>query len=126
MTTRRFRSLIALFALLGVLSTQLALAGYLCPNTWANQHISELEQLMPDCGGDLDLEQPGLCKAHAEYGKQSLDKPVMPPVAPFAATVLLFALQSTGPPPGLSSVASPVLARASPPSLAISHCCLRI
>jgi hypothetical protein len=118
MTPRRFR--------FRFLTMQLAVAGYVCPNAWADRHIAELAHSTADCGGDLDTEQPGLCKAHAQYGKQSLDKPLSAPVAPFAATTLLYELRLAGSSSLVSDLPDPFLARASAPPLTISHCCFRI
>jgi hypothetical protein len=72
--TRRTRYLAALFSLVALLFTQLAVAAYACPMEGAG----EVASIAGDCEGmGMDAAQPGLCLAYCERGDQSLDKPTV-------------------------------------------------
>ena len=78
--SRRTRHFAALFAVLAMLFTQLAVAAYACPMEAAASAPAE-----GGCDGPgMDPAQPGLCLAYCERGDQSLDKPsvVVPDQAP--------------------------------------------
>jgi hypothetical protein len=121
--TRRTRFLAAGFALIAMLSAQLALASYACP-------FGVAEITAPVHGGcsgmAMDQEQPMLCHAHGQQGDQSLDKPLVS--VPGMALASGFAIAhapdpgALGPPGDQRSL----LARATAPSVALRHCCLRI
>ena len=84
---------------------------------------------MVDCAG-MDEDQPALCHAHAEeaYAKQSLDKPQVPDVQPFAFTGLTLTLDVIDI-DSLSQV-HPIhalsLTRSTAPPITIRNCCFRI
>jgi hypothetical protein len=70
--SRRTRHFAALFAMLAILFTQLAVAAYACPMESAQ---SAPPPIAGDCEGmGMDAAQPGLCQAYCERGDQSLDK----------------------------------------------------
>lgn len=121
----------ALLALLCVVFMQMATAAYACPSL-AEAEVRVLAPAaehagMAGCAGVVDLEQPNLCQSHAQFGKQSLDKPVQPPVAPFAAAALVLELDGVFPTQLHSPAPSaPTLSRQTAPSLAITHCCFLI
>lgn len=130
---RPTRFVAALVALFGMLFMQLAVAGYVCKA--ASSELGTAAQAMPpeppmygmpDCGG-LDMEQPGLCSAHAQTGNQSLDKPYTPAVAQFIPTVLAAVSEPSR--NALAPIApkheGPALARSIAPPLSISNCCFR-
>jgi hypothetical protein len=123
---RPIRFLAGWLALFAVLFSQLALAAYACPFLATPV---EMTAPMPEgCDGmPLDLEQPTLCRAHAQQGDQSLDKPLV--ALPHPA--LLQGLASdwaadAGIAPGLPGELRSLLARATAPPVALRHCCLRI
>lgn len=117
---RRFKLLLLVITLL---ITQWALASYVCPG---------LTELMPkpaamDGCAKMDMEQPALCASYDKVGKQSADRSDLPPVLPFAAQgiVLILCLLVLDRRGQRRFLASPGLARATAPPLAIRHCCLR-
>ena len=132
---RTFRDAAALYALVSVLFMQLALAFYSCPEFAATSTTPVLSDVpldgMPrgsmgsDCTG-ADLEQPGLCQAHAQAGNQSVGKQPPPDVPPFAAVgsfieiTIRWSVDVVHPPiPAL-------LTRVTAPPIAIRNCCFRI
>ena len=128
---RSTRLVAALIAMISLLFAQLALASYVCPGMTMPAAMAtamdDSMQDMADCSG-MDMQQPALCHAHDHVGQQSLDKPDVPQVAPFAAVglaLLVLPLNTV-----TLSTASPLdntwLARATSPPLAIRHCCFRI
>lgn len=127
--TRLSRSVAVIVAIISVLYMQLAVASYACPGL--NQEQMAVERVdmddMAGCSG-MDTEQPSLCYAAAQTGKQSLDKPHAPGVAPFIPTGFaaliywseafnVFAPDRDG---------SLTLTRVTEPPLAIRNCCFRI
>ena len=131
MTLRRKNRLISvLLALISMLFMQLAVAGYVCPGTSTsiqNKTTSNVVSPMINCD-QMDMEQPGLCYAYSQDGKQSLDRPELPhaqPFVPVVFTAIVFA-------PGVATLAlrpwpaATYLAHATAPPLAIQHCCFRI
>jgi hypothetical protein len=132
--SRPSRFAAALIALFSMLFMQLAVAGYVCPDL-AMVDISESggmstyvdDQSMPGCEG-MDAEQPNLCHAHAQAGKQSLDKPGLPLVQPFIAAALTLVFQDIQVVhnPGAVQPDSFLLTRTTAPPLSIRNCCFRI
>ncbi len=122
----------AFIALISMLFMQFAVASYVCPGlelakatVFASANM--LDQEMSACH-DMDMEQPSLCHAHGDIGKQSLDKPELPHVQPFIAVRLTRLLSPvdnayspTAAPPTIAQ-----LTRATAPPLAIRNCCFRI
>lgn len=130
---RRKRFAIVLFALVNLLFMQLALAAYACPaglSARASAQPADMKAQGMPCAESMTLasdeEQPGLCAAHCKSDQQTADKYELPAQQALAAAasnypllrVHLQALASSGetPPPG----------RASGPSVALRHCCLRL
>lgn len=131
---RPTRFLAAIVALFGMLFTQLAVASYVC-ETGSAETIGSVQQAMqssppmagmPDCGG-LDLEQAGLCGAHAQTGNQSLDKPSTPSVVQFIPAALSVVSEPSrrALPPIAPKHELPALARSVAPPFSISNCCFR-
>lgn len=123
---RPTRILAAWLALFAVLFSQLALAAYACPFLAAPV---EMAAPMPEgCDGmPLDLEQPTLCRAHAQQGDQSLDKPLVA----LPQQALLQGLAGDwridpGTDPGSTGEQPSLLARPTAPPVALRNCCLRI
>jgi hypothetical protein len=136
MKFRRPSCLAAIVALISLLFMQFAVAAYACPNLDGGHVVSAMEATsatashgMPDCDG-MDMEQPSLCQAHALTGNQSLDKPPVPQVSPFMATVwFAIPLRTEAETSGntFRIVTSAFgLKRSTAPPLAIQHCCFRI
>jgi hypothetical protein len=120
---RSQRVVAALVALFGLLFMQLAVAAYACP---MQSPPMAAPMDMADCHG-MDKQTPSLCHAHAQSGKQSLDKGSAPTVQPFVAAAVLVevaAFDRTGPGAGIvpafESAAGPA------PPISILHCCFRI
>lgn len=131
---RRPRVIAALIAMISVLFTQLAVAAYVCPSTQVGQVMEALTKVSEHALHDLsscdsaDFEQVPLCHVQWQVGTQSLDKPELPQVAPFAATTLAVAYADSDPlrPATLSSPGRDIPVRKSAPPLSIQHCCFRI
>lgn len=67
---RRSRAAILVFALLGLLFAQTALAFYSCPQLSSTAH----EQATTPCA-EMDMASPALCKAFVQGDTQGLDGP---------------------------------------------------
>lgn len=131
--TRQFRFVAALIALFSMLFMQLAVASYACPNMRTGQQSAltamsaDSPEMSSGCLG-TDMEQPSLCHAHDQVGNQSLDKPDLPHVQPFAPVELMQAIVS------IDAVYHPLpsqpralyLTRVTAPPLSIRNCCFRI
>lgn len=131
---RQSRVVIALIAIFSVLFMQLAVAGYVCPQfepVAAERMTAALaadDASMLPCH-EMDEEAPSLCSAHAQEGRQSLDKPELPSIQQFNPASLAGTIMPIKKNQSLSSAAledSFLLTRANAPPLAIQHCCFRI
>lgn len=133
--SRPSRIIAALIAVISMLFMQLAVAGYVCPEPDAADAVPVAEMLgmahadsqgMPGCES-IDMEQPNLCHSHEQIGKQSLDKPQLPPVQQFIPAALASVVYHIA---DIRRVVVPqdhaVLRRSTAPPLAIRHCCFRI
>lgn len=130
---RSCRFVTAVIALFSILFMQLAVAAYACPALDVGQTSQAMaaaampDMDMADCH-ETDPVQPSLCHAYGQVGKQSLDKPAVPPLQPFMAVgfgLSAIPLEARQPPLALVPKA-PFLAHATAPPLAIRHCCFRI
>lgn len=119
---RSHRLFAALIVLVSLLSMQLAVAAYACPLVAYQAAAS-----MADCEG-TDADNPTLCHAHAEAGKQSLDKASTPAVQPFIAAAVLVEVAGLNQLiPRTASVAPYWMpASGAAPPISILHCCFRI
>ena len=110
----------ALVALFSMLFMQLAVASYACPGNGAPAVSTA------DCAG-MDASQPSLCKAKSSdlTSRQSLDKPDLPPLLPFAPADLAGLVADVEPLPLRAEwrAAPPGWARSIAPPIAIQHCC---
>ena len=132
--SRRSRRVTSLLALVSILFAHGALALYQCPNEGAalaavavDSAAGEAMRSMPGCDG-MDLEQPALCQAHAQAGKQSLDKPPAPDVPAFTASGLLVLLDTieSKPQRNFARPDPSLLSRSTAPPIAVRNCCFRI
>lgn len=123
---RSHRIVAALVALFSLLFMQLAVAAYACPML-SHEMAAPMPMPMADCHG-VDKQNPSLCHAHAEAGKQSRDKPPTPAVQPFIAAAVLVEVAGLDRlmAPSVSTAPSSVPAAGPAPPLAILHCCFRI
>ena len=82
---------------------------------------------MTGCEG-MDRAQAGLCHAHDDTARQSLDNPQLPNVQPFVAARLVVALHAAEIASGAITAlpASILLTRTTAPPIAIRNCCFRI
>ena len=129
------RKLAALFALVSLLFSQIALGWYQCPGESAATLVqAEIASgsggaaSMAGCDG-MDLEHRNLCLAHAQAGNQSLDRPQAPDVPAFAMTGPSIAVEPIAAVffnPVQSSPGTALLARSTAPPIAIRNCCFRI
>jgi hypothetical protein len=128
--SRPSRFVAALITLFSLLFTQLAVASYACPEWKGSPASVSADTGHANMGGcsEMDEKQPGMCKAHCDSSRQTLDTPGTPHVPPFVAGELACVL----PDPGLSAavhhrraIARSPLRTTSPP-IAIRNCCFRI
>ena len=132
--TRSCRWYAAVIALISMLFMQLAVAAYACPQLKVESQGAQGQIMKIAHGHDMpccqkpDPEQPALCHAHGDVGKQSLDKPDLPSVPPFNAVGLAIPLFPVAPfdVPASAPVNGVGLARTTAPPLAIRNCCFRI
>ncbi|MDP3270484.1 MAG: hypothetical protein Q8M49_01380, partial [Limnobacter sp.] len=73
-----------------------------------------------------DDAQPGLCAAHCKSDQQSADKPGIPALAALAGPASDYPLLRVTVPSRAPPLQSPLLVRASLPSVAVRHCCFRL
>ncbi len=127
--SRRFRCFAAILALISLLYMQLAVAAYACPGLDRLQVAAAETAMadMPGCSG-MDTEQPNLCYASGQSGKQSLDKPPVPGIPPFIpagyATPLYLSEAVDGSLPCFGG--EQPYSHAADPPLSILHCCFRL
>lgn len=136
--SRPSRLIAAAITLFSLLFMQLAVAAYACPalsvehggavaSTFASMSAYAAPDEMPGCH-EMDPVQPSLCDAYHQADSPSLDKPAVPPLAPFLAVgfgLPLLPLDAVYQPHSISAHL-PFLTRTTAPSLAIRHCCYRI
>jgi hypothetical protein len=128
---RRHRLRTVLFALCSLLFMQFAVAGYSCPGFEARvMEISAMAAAGMPCAGSMtmapDGDQPTLCSAHCQSAQSaSGDHALQVPVLAAAGGVVFGASTLALLPAGLAPQA-PLLARATPPPIAVRNCCLRI
>lgn len=132
---RRSRVITTLIALISVLFTQLAVAAYVCPSTQVGQALEAVAKItlahdghdMQDCD-DTGIDPYAQCQVQPPVAAQSLDKPELPQVSPFAAVaqpaayVIVEPMQAFAP----TATARTYPARGATPPLSIQHCCFRI
>jgi len=132
MTRNRCTRLITvLFALVGLLLMQQAVASYACPGQV--QKVSEaaaMAQADMSCADSLPLsmddEQPSLCHAHCQAGQQSADTYKLPSPVAISALAADFTLPVTVPAFSGVPLQVPHLKRTTAPPVAIRNCCFRI
>jgi hypothetical protein len=128
--SRPLRILAAFVTLFSLLFTQLAVAAYACPN-WETAPVAlssdAASDVMPGCTG-MDVQQPGLCKAHCDGNHQALDTPAAPNVAPFVASTLACIIPDAErtAPRLINNGDALSLEHATSPPIAIRNCCFRI
>lgn len=130
---RTSRLIAATVVLLSILFMQLAVSAYACPvlnsgrdaQSTSSVHVTQAEMVACE---DMDMEQPSLCHASNQTGKQSLDKPATPPPMPFVAVGfgLPVSLNTLTFQPPLGSPVPSFLTYATAPPIAIRNCCFRI
>ena len=131
--SRPSRLVAAAITLFSLLFMQLAVAAYACPALGLG-HDSEVARISTSVPSDempcheMDPVQPSLCDAYHQADSQSLDKPTVPPLAPFLAVGFGLPLLplDVGYRPDARFGDPPYLTRTTAPPLAIRHCCFRI
>ena len=131
---RRNRLATVLFALVSLLFMQFAVAGYSCPGGLTTVGNAAEMTAMADAGvpcsssmaPNMDEEQPNLCHAHCQADQQSTDKYQGPGLASMANLGTDFPLPRVAPASLGTPIQSPLLRRATAPSLAVRNCCFRI
>lgn len=125
---RLIRKLAACLGIAALLVTQLAASAYSCPMQHGQSTVATASEAQGDpCLDDVDAST-SLCIYHCQQGKQSLDKPQAPGIAPVIAMGYTKALADTH----FVAASAPwtprphLLARQTEPPLSIRNCCLRI
>jgi len=129
--TRKTRLTAALWALVGMLFMQLAVAAYACPDfNMSNGGASfspqadTADDAMPGCD-QPDPEQPALCHAHCQDQQQSFDKAELPLFPPGLVTGFFVAVTPViRPSPSFGPLIRPT--RTTDPPISIRNCCFRI
>lgn len=109
---RRHRQIFAAFAAALLLYAQLAVAAYACPGVELPAAAAALAESMVDCDshppGQMDPDQPQLCKAHCDPGEQSPNSGAggLLTAGGAALPVLLWVLPPVDGPAGLEAPAS--------------------
>ena len=140
----RPRIIAVLFALFCLLSAQLSLAAYACPNALVgSQQAAAMDMQGMPCAGDMagdsssdvagdvaagmDAEQPAMCHAHCKTIQQSADQYHVPTLATIMQMGPVLTLAQ---PTAVIAQASPwqasILKRTTAPPIAVRHCCLRV
>lgn len=120
-----------LFALVSLLSMQLAVAGYVCPGSGSKiaEAAAMAEAGMP-CAESMPLsmddQQPNLCHAHCQAGQQSADKYHSPAPIALGALPADFSLQVAVPVFSEAPLQAPHLQRTTAPPVSIRNCCFRL
>lgn len=125
-TSRRLRSLVALFAVFGVLFSQVVLSAYACELSHAAPAAFQAQDRtdMPDCDQPMPGERSALCHAHCEQGDNSIDRPAPPALAaaisghesPSVLAAVRVAHVAAAP------LQASLLERPTGPPLAVRHC----
>lgn len=126
---RRHRLIAVLFALVGLLFMQLAVAGYACPIDARVSEVAAMAEAGMPCAGDMacvDTEQPGLCHEHCQSAQQTVEKIQTPtPIGAFA-TGFTYTIEPDRPSPPRQPAQTPSLLRSTAPPIAVRNCCFRI
>ena len=127
---RRNHLITVLFALVGLLFMQLAVASYACPAvaSKAAEVAAMAEAGMPCVESmklNMDDAQPNLCQAHCQNGQQTADKYEVPAPVAIAALPADFKLSVTVPVFLGAPLQAPHLMRTTAPPVAIRNCCFR-
>jgi hypothetical protein len=119
--SRRSRLVTAFVTLCCLLFTQLAVAAYACPA------LDAAPAAMATPCSNLDMQQPGLCKAHCEAGQQTVDAYSPVHISPFVAAALAVVVPEL---PEAAPLAtghdSNCLSHSTAPPLSIRNCCFRL
>ena len=129
--SRRFRLITALLALVALLFSSAALAGYACPGGEKAAEIARMTEAGMPCAQEMassmDEEQPALCHAHCQATEQSADNyhpPVVADVLHAAPGLTVAFVEPARVRAGLGT--SRQIWRDTGPPLAIRNCCFRI
>jgi hypothetical protein len=120
--SRRSRLVTAFVTLCCLLFTQLAVAAYACPALDA----APAAAMAAPCP-NMDMQQPGLCKAHCEAGQQTVDAYSPVHATPFVAAALAVVMpQLPEAAPVVAGHDSSSLSHSTAPPLSIRNCCFRL
>ena len=117
-----WRRVICILGIGAILFAQLAVAAYACPMLTPAQ--AEVQVSQP--AGESSPDSPALCHRHCQDDQQHVnDGAVVAAIIVFMPAFSL-PLDVVAAIPAIHSLAAPSLYDASPPPLAIRHCCFRI
>lgn len=128
---RQSRLSTVLFALIGLLFMQLAVAAYACQSDASKGTPAKVMGMtdMP-CANSMvmgvDESQPSLCHAHCQAIQQSADKYQVPLALDVGLLPSGLTLDGVFPVFASLSLQAPYLQRTTAPPLAIQNCCLRL
>jgi hypothetical protein len=122
-----WRRVIGIIGIGAILFAQLAVAAYACPMLTPPQAEVQVSQPTGESAPDAPAsDSSALCQRHCQDDQQTVNDGAV--VAAVIAFVPAFSLplEVVPPTPAIQSLAAPSLYDASPPPLAIRHCCFRI
>jgi hypothetical protein len=127
--SRRRRAFAALFALVSLLFSQLAVSAYACPgsDSMAGAAVS-MQEAPPPCHEQPAGKTPTpLCQAHCQQGDQSSDvRAASLPAVTFVALPSPGLMLSLADDARAMATQPSLLERPTGPPLAVRHCCFRI
>lgn len=127
---RRHRLTSVLLALCSLLFMQLAIAGYACPvGAGKSETVAMAVAGMP-CASEasfrMDSEQPGLCNAHCQSSRHTVDKVQAPAPTGAVSTGFTYVIEPVEPAPSAHPAKDTPLLRTAAPPIAVRNCCFRI
>ena len=125
MIRRKFRALAALFAIVAVLFSQLAVSAYACPGADGMMLAAIVDEAPPCDQHPAKESTTPLCVAHCQQGDQSLDQrgaPVPAVALAMLPTSWLAPVATVVESPTASATLVSLLERPTGPPLAVRHC----
>lgn len=120
--SRRSRLVTAFVTLCCLLFAQLAVAAYACPALDA----APAAAMAAPCA-NMDMQQPGLCKAHCEAAQQTVDAYAPLHISPFVAAALAVIMPELPDAAPLAAAHdSNCLSHSTAPPHSIRNCCFRL
>jgi hypothetical protein len=122
-----WRRAISIMGIGAILFAQLAVAAYACPMLTPPLSDLQFGQAAAESTADAPvLDSSALCQRHCQDDQQNVNDSAVVAAAIAFVPAFSMPLDVVAPTPAIHSLAAPSLYDASPPPLAIRHCCFRI